>query len=80
MQQFLTRWSRDRMGRGGAGIKIRLVKGANLAMEQVEASLRGWPQAPYTSKLQVDANYKRMLEYAMRPEHAAAVRLGCLSC
>lgn len=79
MQQFLTRWSRDRMGRGGAGIKIRLVKGANLAMEQVEASLRGWPQAPYTSKLQVDANYKRMLEYAMRPEHAAAVRLGVAS-
>ncbi|MDP1562978.1 MAG: bifunctional proline dehydrogenase/L-glutamate gamma-semialdehyde dehydrogenase [Pirellulaceae bacterium] len=79
MQQFLTQWARDRVARGGAGIKIRLVKGANLAMEQVEASLRGWPQAPYTSKLQVDANYKRMLEYALRPEHAAAVRLGVAS-
>ena len=79
MQQFLTAWARDRVSRGGAGIKIRLVKGANLAMEQVEASHRGWPQAPYTSKLQVDANYKRMLEYAMRPEHAAAVRLGVAS-
>lgn len=79
MQQFLTQWARDRQSRGGAGIKIRLVKGANLAMEQVEASLRGWPQAPYTSKLQVDANYKRMLEYGMRPEHAAAVRFGVAS-
>ncbi len=79
MQQFLTEWAGRRVARGGAGIKIRLVKGANLAMEQVEASLRGWPQAPYTSKLQVDANYKRMLEYAMRPEHAASVRLGVAS-
>ncbi|MBL8889210.1 MAG: bifunctional proline dehydrogenase/L-glutamate gamma-semialdehyde dehydrogenase [Planctomycetaceae bacterium] len=79
MQQYLTQWARERVARGGAGIKIRLVKGANLAMEQVEASLRHWPQAPYTSKLQVDANYKRMLEYATRPEHAAAVRLGVAS-
>jgi RHH-type transcriptional regulator, proline utilization regulon repressor / proline dehydrogenase / delta 1-pyrroline-5-carboxylate dehydrogenase len=79
MLQYLTRWAVQRQTRGGAGIKVRLVKGANLAMEQVEASLRGWPQAPYTSKLQVDANYKRMVEYAMRPEHAAAVRLGVAS-
>jgi len=79
MQQYLTQWAMDRHSRGGAGIKIRLVKGANLAMEQVEASLRGWPQAPYTSKLQVDANYKRMLEYGMRPQHAQVVRLGVAS-
>ncbi len=79
MQKYLTDWAQRRVARGGAGIKIRLVKGANLAMEQVEASWRGWPQAPYTSKLHVDANYKRMLEYGMRPEHAAAVRLGVAS-
>jgi RHH-type proline utilization regulon transcriptional repressor/proline dehydrogenase/delta 1-pyrroline-5-carboxylate dehydrogenase len=79
MLQYLTQWARERQTRGGAGIKVRLVKGANLAMEQVEASLRGWPQAPYTSKRLVDANYKRMLEYALRPEHAAAVRLGVAS-
>ena len=34
-------------GGGGAGIKVRLVKGANLAMEQVDAELHGWAQAPY---------------------------------
>ena len=27
--------------------KIRLVKGANLSMEKVEAELHGWAQAPY---------------------------------
>ena len=72
----LTEWARQRQQRTGTGIKVRLVKGANLAMEQVEASLEDWPQAPYRSKLEVDANFKRMLEFATRPENAAAVRIG----
>lgn len=74
--QELIQWALDRKARGGAGIKIRLVKGANLAMEQVEASLEDWQQAPYHSKLEVDANFKRMLEFVCRPEHAQAVRVG----
>ena len=74
--QDLTAWAIKRQARTGAGIKIRLVKGANLAMEQVEASLEDWSQAPYHSKLEVDANFKRMLEFASRPENAAAVRVG----
>ena len=52
------------------------MKGANLAMETVEAAVHGWEQAPYDSKGQVDASFKRMLHYACRPENAAAVRLG----
>ena len=72
----LTEWARERHQRTGTGIKIRLVKGANLAMEQVEASLRDWEQAPYRSKLEVDANYKRMVEFATRPENAEVVRIG----
>lgn len=69
-------WARERVAGGGAGIKVRLVKGANLAMEQVEAALHGWEQAPYQSKEEVDANFKRMLHHACRPENAAAVRIG----
>ncbi|MFN9248243.1 MAG: bifunctional proline dehydrogenase/L-glutamate gamma-semialdehyde dehydrogenase [Planctomycetota bacterium] len=79
VQQELTEWARQRHARTGAGIKIRLVKGANLAMEQVEAALRGWPQAPYHDKPAVDANFKRMLEFGSRPENAAVVRLGVAS-
>ena len=75
----LTDWSRRRHNRHGVGIKIRLVKGANLAMEQVEASLRDWEQAPYLTKADVDANYKRMLEFATRPENAEVVRVGVAS-
>lgn len=79
VQQELTEWARRRHARTGTGIKIRLVKGANLAMEQVEAGLRGWPQAPYHDKPAVDANFKRMLEFGSRPENAAIVRLGVAS-
>jgi RHH-type proline utilization regulon transcriptional repressor/proline dehydrogenase/delta 1-pyrroline-5-carboxylate dehydrogenase len=79
LQKDLTEWAIARVKKGGAPIKIRLVKGANLAMEKVEASLKGWPQAPYIMKSYVDANYKRMLEYGMLPEHATAARLGIAS-
>jgi RHH-type proline utilization regulon transcriptional repressor/proline dehydrogenase/delta 1-pyrroline-5-carboxylate dehydrogenase len=75
-QQELTAWARARVERGGAPIKIRLVKGANLAMETVEAELHGWSPAPYGSKHETDANFKRMLEFGCRPENARAVRLG----
>lgn len=78
-QQELTKWALARVARGGAGIKVRIVKGANLAMEQVEASLHDWEQAPYRTKKEVDANFKRMLHYGCEPEHAAAVRLGVAS-
>jgi len=79
VQRTLTAWARARRARGGAPIKLRIVKGANLAMERIEAAARGWPQAPYETKAEVDANYKRMLEYGCRPEHAEAVRLGIAS-
>jgi RHH-type proline utilization regulon transcriptional repressor/proline dehydrogenase/delta 1-pyrroline-5-carboxylate dehydrogenase len=79
VQKELTAWAILRVQNGGAPIKIRIVKGANLGMEQVEASHKGWPQAPYLGKLEVDANYKRMLIYGCLPEHARAVRLGIAS-
>jgi RHH-type proline utilization regulon transcriptional repressor/proline dehydrogenase/delta 1-pyrroline-5-carboxylate dehydrogenase len=75
----LTAWATERVAGGGARIKVRLVKGANLAMEQVEAELHGWPQAPYTTKADVDANYLRVLDAALTPERTRAVRLGVAS-
>jgi RHH-type proline utilization regulon transcriptional repressor/proline dehydrogenase/delta 1-pyrroline-5-carboxylate dehydrogenase len=62
--RMLNEWARTRIADGGAPITIRLVKGANMEMERVEASLRGWPQAPYKTKRETDANFKRMLEEA----------------
>ncbi|MGW0436865.1 bifunctional proline dehydrogenase/L-glutamate gamma-semialdehyde dehydrogenase [Micromonospora sp. NPDC003197] len=72
----LQEWSARRRERGGAGIKVRLVKGANLPMEQVEATLHGWPLATWGSKQDSDTNYKRVLHYALHPERIRNVRLG----
>ncbi|KZX20121.1 Bifunctional protein PutA [Rathayibacter tanaceti] len=72
----LQEWSTARRARGGAGIKVRLVKGANLPMEQVEASVHGWPLATWSSKQDSDTNYKRVLDYALQPERIRAVRVG----
>ncbi|MBT8342422.1 MAG: aldehyde dehydrogenase, partial [Desulfatitalea sp.] len=78
-QQALTRWARERTAAGGAPIRLRIVKGANLEMERVQAALHGWPQAPFSYKGDVDAHFKRMLGYALQPEHLASVHLGVAS-
>ena len=75
----LAEWAKGRFLRTGAGIKVRLVKGANLAMEQIEASLHDWEQAPYLCKPDVDANFKRMLEFATRKEYSKCIRVGVAS-
>ncbi|MCA9191772.1 MAG: proline dehydrogenase family protein [Planctomycetales bacterium] len=79
VQQDLTQWAMDRTAKGGPPITLRIVKGANMEMERVEASLRGWPQAPYQHKIDTDANYKRMLSFGLQPEHAHAAHLGIAS-
>lgn len=72
----LTDWARERRARGGAPIKVRVVKGANLAMERVDAALHDWPLATVGSKAEADTNYKRLLDRALRPERTDAVRVG----
>lgn len=69
-------WARARRAAGGAGIKVRVVKGANLPMEQVDASIHDWPLATWHSKRETDTNYKRLLDLALRPENVADVRIG----
>lgn len=79
IQITLTEWAKKRVAAGGAPIKIRIVKGANMEMEMVESCLHNWPLAPYDNKLDVDANYKRMVDFGMIPENIQAVRLGIAS-
>jgi RHH-type proline utilization regulon transcriptional repressor/proline dehydrogenase/delta 1-pyrroline-5-carboxylate dehydrogenase len=74
--QRLQQWAAERRSRGGAPIKVRVVKGANLAMERVDAALHGWPLATFDSKRETDTNYKRVLEWALTPERTDAVRIG----
>ncbi|MBM9613192.1 proline dehydrogenase family protein [Desulfobulbus rhabdoformis] len=79
IQQQLTQWARARVATGGAPIKLRIVKGANMEMEKLESSVNNWPLAPFDTKVAVDANYKRMVEYGMRLENIQAVNLGIAS-
>lgn len=79
IQQEITQWAIRRVHEGKAPVTIRIVKGANMEMERVEASHRGWPQAPYQHKVDTDANYKRMVSYGLQPENFAAVQLGIAS-
>jgi RHH-type proline utilization regulon transcriptional repressor/proline dehydrogenase/delta 1-pyrroline-5-carboxylate dehydrogenase len=79
IQQKLTLFAQDRVSKGGAPIKIRLVKGANLAQERVNASLSGWQLPLYSSKEEVDRNFKRMLEYALQENRVEAVHIGVAS-
>jgi RHH-type proline utilization regulon transcriptional repressor/proline dehydrogenase/delta 1-pyrroline-5-carboxylate dehydrogenase len=69
-------WSARRRASGGAAIKVRIVKGANLPMEQVDASLHGWPLATWDTKQQSDTNYKRVLNYALQSGRIDNVRIG----
>jgi RHH-type transcriptional regulator, proline utilization regulon repressor / proline dehydrogenase / delta 1-pyrroline-5-carboxylate dehydrogenase len=77
--QRLAEWSAQRHRRSGGEIKVRLVKGANLAMEKVDAELHGWEVAPYGSKLETDANFKRCLDWAFTQEALEGMRIGVAS-
>jgi RHH-type proline utilization regulon transcriptional repressor/proline dehydrogenase/delta 1-pyrroline-5-carboxylate dehydrogenase len=72
----LAAWSQARVDAGGARIKVRLVKGANLAMERVDAVMHGWSLATYDAKVDSDANYLRCLDAALDADRTPAVRIG----
>lgn len=72
LQEFAT----QRVAAGGAPIKVRVVKGANLPMEKVQATMHHWPQTVWPTKQDTDTNYKRILNYALTPERLDNVRIG----
>jgi RHH-type proline utilization regulon transcriptional repressor/proline dehydrogenase/delta 1-pyrroline-5-carboxylate dehydrogenase len=78
MQQLID-WSSKRVQAGGSPLTIRLVKGANMEMECVEASIGGHPQAPYKTKLETDANYKSMLRLLIDAASHRCIRIGLAS-
>ncbi|MDR0782747.1 MAG: bifunctional proline dehydrogenase/L-glutamate gamma-semialdehyde dehydrogenase [Propionibacteriaceae bacterium] len=77
--QGLQQWAAARVAAGGTGIRVRLVKGANLPMEQMAADLHGWPLATWGTKVDTDTNFLRVLDWALQPEHTAAVKIGLAS-
>ena len=78
-QRRITDWATQRSAAGGGPVTIRIVKGANMEMERIDAALHDWPQAPFPTKRETDSNYKRMLDYALRAENLSAVHVGIAS-
>lgn len=79
LQEELLAFAHKRVQSGGAPLKMRLVKGANLQMESVISSLKGWPNPVRTSKTEVDANYLHILDKALLPENAQVLHVGVAS-
>ncbi|MDR0349206.1 MAG: bifunctional proline dehydrogenase/L-glutamate gamma-semialdehyde dehydrogenase [Tannerella sp.] len=79
LQKRLLNFAKQRFAAGGAPLKMRLVKGANLQMESVISSLRGWKNPVYRSKAEVDANYMHILDIALQPENIKACHIGVAS-
>lgn len=75
----LDEFAARRVAAGGVPIKVRLVKGANLAMEQVVSELRHWPNPVHATKEATDASYLRALEKCLTPERIARVHIGVAS-
>ena len=78
-QAELLEFAHKRVAEGGAPLKMRLVKGANLQMETVVSSLRGWANPVRTSKVEVDANYLHLLDIGLKPENARVLHVGVAS-
>ncbi len=75
-QKTITKWALNRVNNGNAPIKITIVKGAYLSNEQIEASKKNWPQAPFLNKSQTDANFKKMVLFGINEDNIKAVSLG----
>ncbi len=54
-------WALQRTQRGGKNITLRIVKGANLAMEKIHAASHNHALACFSSKCEVDASYKLLI-------------------
>ena len=78
-QRRLIDWSLERVSKGGARVKVRVVKGANREMELTESELNGWELPTYSRKVDTDSNYKRILNEAFKAKNMGGVIWGVAS-
>lgn len=78
-QTELLEFAHQRVADGGAPLKMRLVKGANLQMESIISSLKGWENPVLRTKVEVDANYLHILDRALEPDNAKVLHVGVAS-
>ena len=79
VQRDLVEFAKQRVAMGGAPLRTRIVKGANMAMEDIHAAKNGFEDPVFQTKVETDANWKRMVAFGLRPENLAACGLGIAS-
>jgi RHH-type proline utilization regulon transcriptional repressor/proline dehydrogenase/delta 1-pyrroline-5-carboxylate dehydrogenase len=72
-------FARERVSRGGAKIRVRVVKGANIPLEAVKASENGWKTPTYKEKVDTDANWKKIVSILLKKENLAVCEVGIAS-
>ncbi|MDO9154553.1 MAG: bifunctional proline dehydrogenase/L-glutamate gamma-semialdehyde dehydrogenase [Paludibacter sp.] len=75
-QTELLEFAKKRVADGGSPLKMRLVKGANLQMESIISSIKGWENPILDTKIKVDANHLHILERSLEPENASVIHVG----
>ena len=78
-QTELLEFAKERVKNGGSPIKMRIVKGCNLDMENIVSDMRGWPNPVLPSKTMVDANYLKIIERGLKPENSKVLHIGMAS-
>jgi len=74
--RLLLDWALQRVARGGAPLRVRLEKGAPLLEEAAEGLLAGRVPPTHADRSDDDVTLLRMLDEALRPDVADAVRVG----
>ncbi|WP_201030182.1 proline dehydrogenase family protein, partial [Campylobacter fetus] len=77
--QRLFAFSKERVLKGFAPIKIRLVKGANKQSEEVISSQKGWALPTFDRKIDTDSNYKKMLDFVLSNDNYKFINIGIAS-
>ena len=78
-QTELLEFAHKRVAEGGSPIKMRIVKGCNLDMENIVSDMRGWENPVRPNKTEVDANYLHIIERGLKPENAKVLHIGMAS-
>ena len=78
-QTELLEFAKKRVAEGGSPIKMRIVKGCNLDMENIVSDMRGWPNPVLPDKTLVDANYLKIIERGLKPENSRVLHIGMAS-
>ena len=75
MQKRLILFAKKRYEKYGTSISIRILKGFSLNKEHITSSKNNWPSATFTSKIETDANFKKMILLGSKLENIKAANL-----